>query len=142
MKNTLFATAILATAGMAFAQTSQPNPSTSSLREGNKIKAEIVSVDTAGKTITVQKARPAESKARTGGTGSSEDKDKAMVLKVDDAAAITLEKFKPGDKVTLTCKDAGSMGSTGSTGSGSTGAGMEHGSMVHCDTVVSINKSY
>jgi hypothetical protein len=137
---------------MAYGQTSQTNPSTSSLREGNKIKAEVVSVDPAGKTITVQKAMPAESKARTGGTGSTGsgtmDKDQAMVLKVDDAAAASLSKYKAGDKVTLTCKDAGSMGSSGSTEpSGSTGstagtATMEHGSMVHCDTVVKINKSY
>jgi hypothetical protein len=96
---------------------------------------------------------PAESKARTGGTsGSSEAMDKAMVLKVDDAAAASLGNFKPGDKVVLTCRDdmsgsgstgsTGSSGSTGSTSPGSSGMSGSSANITKCDTVVAITKSY
>jgi hypothetical protein len=141
MKNTLFATALLAVAGVAFAQTPQNDPSTSSLRDSKspKIRAEIVSVDPTGKTITVQKAVPAETKAgeskpRTSGTDTTGAMDRAMVLKVEDAVAGTLSNYKAGDKVVLTCKSdmgAGSMGTnpntpgsvSGSTGSPGSSAG-------------------
>lgn len=53
------------------------------------LKAEITSVDTAGKKITFK-----------------DEKGESKTVAVLDSAAKKLKDFKAGDKVTLTCKDS------------------------------------
>ena len=54
----------------------------------HSMKAEVVSVDTAGKKITIK-----------------DEKGETKTAPVIDSAAAKLKDFKAGDKVTLTCKD-------------------------------------
>ncbi len=55
----------------------------------HSMKAEVVSVDTAGKKITIK-----------------DEKGETKTVPVLDSAAAMLKNFKAGDKVTLTCKDS------------------------------------
>ena len=131
---------MLAAAGMVFAQT------TSSVRDSQnpKFQVEIVSTDSAGKTITVQKAvivpvKAGAMKPRTSGSTGSTDRAPAIVLKVDDNVAAVVDGFKPGEMVVLTCQAAVPAEKGMAPASGTSPA--TKGPLSKCAVVTAITKS-
>lgn len=101
MKALATAFSVLLTAGVAFAQSTSTPPATGQSPDmsGDKAKAakeftaQVVSMDTDARTITVKK---------TGALAT--DADAAMTLSVDTKADSSLKKVKAGDQVKLVCK--------------------------------------
>lgn len=87
---------VLLSGTLAFAQTAQDPAATDTqskkaMPSGKQMSAEIVSVDSQAKTITVTK-----------GAGSADESTKTF--KVEGKASASLSTIKTGDKVTLTCR--------------------------------------
>ena len=104
---------------------------------GGSLSATVVSVDAAGRTITVR-----EVGAPSSSTGQR--------LDVSTAIASSLGGYQPGDAVLITCETTGGMGATGTTGgtAGSTAGGTAGGtastgpaSLASCTMVTMIARS-
>lgn len=114
---------VLLSGAVAFAQTAQdPSAAEPQAKKamGKQISAEIVSVDSQAKTITVTKT-----------AGSSDESTKTFT--VEGKAAGNLSSIKTGDKVTLTCR-AGAAAPPAGAGSGLS-------SDADCAAVTSISKT-
>jgi len=110
---------------VAFAQTAQDPSATDTQSKkamsGKQMSAEIVSIDSQAKTITVTKT-----------AGSTDESTKTF--KVEGKAASSLSTIKTGDKVTLTCR-AGAAAPPAGPGTGVTSAEED------CAAVTSISKT-
>lgn len=106
------------------------SPSTYASPGSGDIVVEVVSVDTAGRTINVRESGATGTAAT--GTGQR--------LTVSSTAATMLTDIRPGDRITITC-DSGTAG-TGATGTGTTGTGTTGaGTLTGCTVVTAIARS-
>jgi hypothetical protein len=127
-QTTALATAFLLGGGMLLAQTtSTGTPSQGDRSKGDrmqKLSAEVVSTDTAARTITVRNVSPASDKDRsTSAGGATSGTMGEQTLRLEGKAADRLGSLKAGDKVTLTCKTNASLtGTGGTTNPGTTGS--------------------
>jgi hypothetical protein len=127
-QTTALATALFLGGGILLAQTTATGTSNQGDRSKDdrkqKLSAEVVSTDTAAKTITVRNVSPASDKDRsTSAGGATSGTVGEQTLRLEGNAADRVGSFKAGDKVTLTCKTNASLtGTGGTTNPGTTGS--------------------
>jgi hypothetical protein len=102
---------------------------------GTTVSVEVVSVDSAGRTINVRES------GVTGATGGQGQR-----VTVSSTAADMLADLRAGDRITITCDATGTTGTgatgTGGAAAGATGAGTTGtGTLASCTNVTMITRS-
>lgn len=103
--------------------------------DGKQMSAEVVSVDSQAKTITVTKTSglttPGSPQHSLPGTAAE-----TKTLTVEGGAVASLSTIQKGDKVMLTCRSSASSASATATGAAPTGTSSDD-----CAAVTAISKS-